>query len=900
MALAPGTRLGPYAIGAQIGLGGMGEVYRARDTNLGRDVAIKVLPEAFAQDPERLARFEREAKTLASLNHPNIATIHGLERAGGVLAIVMELVEGPTLADRIAQGPIPVDEALPIAKQIAEALEAAHEQGIIHRDLKPANIKLRPDGTVKVLDFGLAKALDPARGAIDASQSSPTISSPAMTRMGVILGTAAYMSPEQAKGRPADKRSDVWAFGCLLYEMLTGKRAFEAEDASEALAAVLRGEPDWTALPADLSLSMRTLIKRCLDKDPTRRVADIVIARYVLDEPAVVASVASDSTRALPISGVSRTSAKRRIATHATAVLLASAVVGTAAWSVGRSSVLPPRVSRFVINYQGAAALSVNSVDRDLAITPDGSRIVYVGNLGTQLFVRPLAALEPVAIYKGELRAPFVSPDGQWVGFIQGNSTLQKVALSGGPAVTLARLDGVPRGATWMPDDTIVFATTNPTTGLQRVSADGGPPTVLTRPDRAQGEVDHVWPEMLPGGRAVLFTISAPTGGLDVAQVAVLDLQSGTRKVLVRGGTHAQYVSSGHLVYAAAGSLMAVGFDPTRLETRGTPVPVIPQLMTTLAGAVNAVVAGNRTLAYVSGGDVSLGRQTLVWLDRQGRETPTAAPPRGYLYPRIAPDSTRVAFYSPDQEFDIFLWDFTRKTARRVTSDPAPDVYPVWTPDGRHLIFASERAAGRNLFSQAADGSGIVERLTDGPNAKNPTAVTPDGRSLLFTETSPKTGEDVLQLQLDGTHRVTPLVQTPFRERAGVVSPDGRWLAYEANANGQFEIYVRPFPAVDGGVWQVSTVGGMSPSWARSGSGQELFYVERSGALMRVGVKRSETWMPSVPAKLPIDLQSPFGNYDVSPDGQRFLTTGPRQTSAPTIVVVQNWHEELQRLVPTK
>jgi serine/threonine-protein kinase len=901
MSLAPGTRLGPYEIGAQIGVGGMGEVYRARDIKLQRDVAIKVLPEALAHNTERLARFEREARTLASLNHPNIAQIHGLQESDGTRALVMELVEGPTLADRIAHGAIPVDESLPIARQIAEALEAAHEQGIIHRDLKPANVKVRPDGIVKVLDFGLAKALDPAASATIDTTASPTITSPAlMTRMGVILGTAAYMSPEQARGRPADKRSDVWAFGYVLYEMLTGRRAFESQDVSEALAAVLRDEPNWTALPPDLSLSMRTLIKRCLDKDPARRIADISIARYVLDEPAIGVSSASESTRALP-SGGSRTSAKRRIATHTAAALLASAVVGAAVWLVARSSVLPPRVSRFLISLQGATALTVNSVDRNLVITSDGSRIIYVGDNATQLFVRPLDALEPAAIYKGDfLRGPFVSPDGQWVGFIQSNSTLQKVAISGGPAITLARLNGVPRGATWAPNDTILFATTDPTSGLLRIPAGGGAPEVLTRPDRAKGEVDHLWPEMLPHGRAVLFTISAPIGGLDAAQVAVLDLESRTHKVLVRGGSHAHYVSSGHLVYAAAESLMAVGFDPTRLETRGSPVPVIARPLTTVAGALHAVVAGNGTLAYVSGVSGGAVESALVWVDRQRRETPITVLPGLYINPRIAPDGTRVAFYKADPEFDIWLWDFAGTTVSRFTSDPGNDVNPVWTPESNRLIFASERGGTRNLFSQAGDGTGTAERLTKSPNAQNPTAVTLDGTRLIFTETAPTTGDDVMQLQLDGTHSVTPLVQTPFTERNGTVSPDGRWLAYEANDSGPLEIYVRPFPVEKAGLWRVSTGGGTSPRWAPGG--QELFYVNPSGALMRVGVERSQTWVATVPAML---SKEGFRSFDISPDGQRFLISkpsgGPDQDTSPTsIVVVLNWFEELKRLVPTK
>jgi eukaryotic-like serine/threonine-protein kinase len=496
------------------------------------------------------------------------------------------------------------------------------------------------------------------------------------------------------------------------------------------------------------------------------------------------------------------------------------------------------------------------------------------------------------------------------------------VAVTGGPAVTLTNLDGTGvRGATWGPDDTIIVATNAGATGLQRVGAAGGPVTVLTRPDRAQGEQDHILPEVLPGGGAVLFTIMAPTGGLDAAQVAVLDLRTGTRTILVRGGTDANYVPSGpgspkrgereggHLVYAAARSLRAVPFDLAHLQTRGTPVPVIPEVVTTGAGAVDAVVAGDGTLAYVSGGFGGAGGRpsTLVWVDRQGRETPIPAQPRAYFYPRLSPDGTRAAVYAADQESDVWLWDLGRTTLTRVTFDPGQDLYPVWTPDGRRLIFTSERAGIRNLYSQAADGTGAVERLTDSPNAQVATAVSPDGRRLIFTETAPKTGDDVMQMELDGTHRVTPLVQSPFAERNGIVSPDGRWLAYEANDSGRVEISVRSFPDVTSGHWQVSTAGGTRPLWARSG--QELFYVSPTGALMRVGVERSASWSATTPTLLVKEgyFTTPGTNpgrmYDLSSDGQRFLMMkegGADQTGAPPqIMVVQHWVEELKRLVPT-
>ena len=939
MSLSSGACVGPYEILSALGAGGMGEVYRARDTRLKREVAIKILPDSLAADPERLARFQREAEVLASLNHPHIAAIYGIEDAdpsagpghARVRALVLELVGGETLADRIARGPLPIDEALAITRQIAEALGAAHELGIIHRDLKPANIKITPDGVVKVLDFGLAKLTDPAHAPASDLSLSPTITSPAMmTGMGVILGTAAYMSPEQAKGREADKRSDIWAFGCVLFEMLTGKRPFDGEDVSDTLANVLKIDPDWSALPSEIPPAIRTLLQSCLTKDRRRRVADISTALFVLEKGASLApsssldAAVSQAQADTAVSEVRRglaRSTRRRVALASTAALLAGAVVaGALVWVVTRpADPVPPRVSRLPLAPSGAAALTINGNDRDLAITPDGSRVVYVGNRGTQLFIRALDALDPVAVFTGAPRGPFVSPDGQWIGFVDNAITLKKVAVTGGPAVTMATIDSnTPRGATWGPDDTIIFATLTPATGLQRVAAAGGPTTVLTRPDRAQGEGDHLWPELLPGGRAVLFTITAVTGGLDAAQVAVLDLQTGTRTILVRGGSHAHYMQAGraspaglaggYLVYAAAGTLRAVPFDLARLETRGTPVPVIPDVVTTNNGGADAVVAGDGTLAYVSG-SVAGAQRTLVWVDRQGRETPIPAPPRAYNLPRLSPDGTRVAVSAADQEQDLWIWDLPRTTLTRATFGATYDDYPVWTPDGRRVVFTSERVGARNLFWQAADGTGAVERLTESPNAQTSTAVSPDGRRLIFTETAPQTGEDVMQMALDGTRRVTPLVQSPFAERNGIVSPDGRWLAYEATDSGRVEIYVRPFPEVNSGHWQVSTTGGARPLWAPSG--QELFYLAPTGALMRVGVERGPSWAATTPTLLIkegyVTIQaSNLGRvYDIAPDGQRFLMIkeggGSDQTAAPPqLIVVQHWAEELKRLVPTK
>jgi serine/threonine-protein kinase len=505
--IAPGTRLGPYVISASIGSGGMGEVYRATDTNLKRAVAIKVLPAAVATDRDRLARFQREAEVLASLNHPNIAAIYGVEEANGTRALVVELADGRTLADRISQGPIPVAEALPIAKQIAEALEAAHEHGIIHRDLKPANIKLRPDGVVKVLDFGLAKALEPASATGVGATASPTMTSPAlMTGVGVLLGTAAYMSPEQARGDTVDKRADIWAFGCVLYEMLTGKRAFQGENVSDVLASVLARESDWTILPAGLSPVLGTFVKRCLHKNRRYRIGDAQSLRLALE-----GAFDTDAGRARS----SETAMRSVAAASAAAVALGGLLGGTAVrWSM---SPAPPRVVRTEVTTSGATALNLAGSARDIAITPDGSRIVYRG-LG-QLFVRPIDQLEPVPIRAvGNPYDVFVSPDGQWIGFFDG-TLLTKVAITGGPPVTICELEAAGRGATWGGDGTIVFATASSATGLQRVSADGGTPTALTTPDHNAGEGDHVLPQMLPGGRALLLTVTPANGNADSAQI---------------------------------------------------------------------------------------------------------------------------------------------------------------------------------------------------------------------------------------------------------------------------------------------------------------------------------------------------------------------------------------------
>ena len=881
----------------------MGEVYRAIDTNLKRAVAIKVLPTSVAADAERLARFQREAELLASLNHPHIAAIYGLEDADGVKALVLELVEGPTLADRIAQGPIPLDEAIPIARQIAEAVEAAHEQGIIHRDLKPANIKLRSDGTVKVLDFGLAKALDPAPASIDASQS-PTSTSPAMTRMGVIMGTAAYMSPEQARGKTVDKRSDIWAFGCVLHEMLTGRRAFEGEDISDTLANVLKIDPNWQALPAEVPAAIRALLRRCLDKDRRTRVADISTALFVLDEAAGLRGAVEGPAEVGPyVRG--KVSRWRRVVPAAGALIVGGAIVGGAVWWSMRTA--SPAVVRTTIATTESTALVTAGGVRDVAITPDGSRIVYHGT--NQLLVRVLNQIEPDVLGGlGTPTNPFISPDGQWIGFADGQR-LKKVAITGGPPVTIAPVDGVLRGATWGPDGTIVFATDATVTGLQRVSAAGGEPAVLTKPDSERGDRDHLWPEFLPGGGAVLFTIYPAIGGPDNAQVAVLDLKTGASKVLVRGGSHAHYVPTGHLVYGVAGTLRAVPFDLERLEPTGTPAPVLEGVWTTPLGAANFAVAANGSLVYVAGLARPASRNTIASVDRQGRVSPLpGVPPDLYRDVRVSPDGARLALAT---RTDVSTYEFARATLSRLTTDPAEDRSPLWTSDGQRIVFTSRRAGYLELFSRQADGTGADERLLS--RAKNLIDLhadgwSPDGSHVLFTEVSPASpinqcaiGETPIERSSD----VRVLVKSDFCNQFSALSPNRLWMAYQSNV-GREEIYVERYPEL-GSKLQISTDGGVRPLWSRNG--RELFFGGLDGRQMFVVPVQSGTTLVAGRPQVLFEaamIAPAVGSrtYDLAPDGRFIVILRAEEKTgsgtAPGLILVQNWFEELKRLLPTR
>jgi len=614
----------------------MGQVYRATDTTLSRQVAIKILPDAFAANPERLARFEREAKMLASLNHPNIAAIYAVDKSGGLHALVMELVEGDDLSQRISRSAIPLDEALPIAKQIAEALEAAHEQGIIHRDLKPANIKVRADGTVKVLDFGLAKAMEPT-GAMAASNSmSPTITTPAMTQAGIILGTAAYMSPEQARGRTVDKRADIWAFGCVLYEMLTGRPAFsKGTSTADILAAILEREPEWKALPAAVPSTVARLLRRCLEKDPRRRLRDIGDIRLDLDEASTAPPV--NVTRRAPGRAIVRSLVTA-------AILVALAVIAFAIRSLTRVATVPQPTMRFTLVPPVDQPFSLSEADRDFVISRDGTRLVYVSGNDGKLMVRAIDRLDAVRL--GNVtgaRSPFLSPDGQWVGFFVGVSSteLKKISMTGGPAISLCRGPGGARGAAWGQDDTIVFSTQ--AGKLLRVPASGGEPTVLSTPDSARGETGHIFPSFLPGGQTVLFTLTNVGDPLDNGQIVALDLKTGRRKVLLSGGSQPEYVETGYLVYGVTGALRAVRFNPATLDVMGDPVLVVDHV-TTIAttGAGEFSLSASGALVYLPGGVIGTAR-SLVWVDRDGREEPVGAPPRMYSYSRISPDGSRVA-----------------------------------------------------------------------------------------------------------------------------------------------------------------------------------------------------------------------------------------------------------------
>ena len=930
MSFAVGTRLGHYEVMAPLGAGGMGEVYRAVDTRLKRQVAIKVLPRVLAT-ADGVSRFEREAELLASLNHPNIAQIYGVvdaasaDRAGddvtasgerrgpGVQGLVMELVEGPTLADRIKQGPIAVHEALGIARQIAAALEAAHERGIVHRDLKPANVKVRDDGTVKVLDFGLAKLVSasepdpgPDLARSPALSQSPTLMSPAaMTGVGMILGTAAYMSPEQARGKMVDKRTDVWAFGAVLYEMLTGAHAFPGDDVADVIAAVMKSTPDWNAMPSDVPPVVLSLIKGCLEKDRAVRIGDLAVARF-----AFAADLgALTSSASAPIVTPSRW---RYVVPWAFAALLFGAAIS---WLIPRSPSSDARVTQLQTDVLPADQL-VNSVASTrpsrnaLAISPDGRSLVFVGMKGTtrQLYRRSLDRTDatPIAGTEGAL-APFFSPDGAWLAF-WADRTIKKMPIAGGPPASLLNdPPGLGFGASWGEDGTIYYATRP---GIYKVSSAGGMPESITSP---RGE-RHLSPHVLPGGKALLFT--SVTIGWDTANIVLRSLENGQQRVLIQGGTDARYVNTGHILYMKLGTLMAVPFDLASLQVTGQPVAMIESVMHSInapngndeTGVGQFAVSPTGTMAYILGGVGKFLESSFVWLDRKGVAEPlTTAPVRPYLFPRLSPGGDKIVVgirTGVGRGTDLWVYDVARGAPTRVTFDGAGN--PVWSPDGKRVAtFMNVGPTTSGLYTVAADGSGSPEPVKSVDGGQTPASwSTATGLVLLQQRGAQDVPSRVWVVPMQGDAKPTLFLESRFNLLYPEFSPDGRFVAYVSNESGGQEVYVQPYPG-PGEKIRVSTSGGGEPLW--SPNGRELFYRWQtpdrqqffSAAVTSVAPFRIDTPRLMFENKtFEYDNTVPIRSWNISPDGQRFLLLrfAPSTDKPVTSMhVVLNWTEELKR-----
>jgi eukaryotic-like serine/threonine-protein kinase len=902
LALAAGSKLGPYEVLAPIGAGGMGEVYRARDPRLNRDVAIKVLPGELAQDPERLARLRREAHLLASLNHPGIAAIYELDVSEGNPFLVLELVEGEGLDERLTRGPVPMDESLAIARQIAEALEEAHEEGIVHRDLKPANVKVTPEGKVKLLDLGLAKAYS-GDGATADSRAAHLSHSPTITRVGteagLLLGTAAYMSPEQARGKPLDKRADIWAFGVVLFEMLSGRRLFQGETTSDILAAVLKTDPDWSQLPDGTPLRLVRLLMQCLKREPRERLRDIGDGRIEIDR---VISEPEEGRAAAPASFLQPRG--RRGPGWIIGALILGITVGLS-WNMARLAPPAPQSARLVIQLPPEAPLALGTDRPALALSPDGSRLVYVADRRGRrmLYARRLDEFDVRLIAGTEgASGPFFSPDSQWVAFFV-DTLLNKVPYEGGAVVTLAEASPVTRGASWGPDDIITF-TSNPNGSFIRQSATRANAAPLNEdPLPGPGERSHAWPEVLPDGRTALFALDLG-GSFDDARVAAMNLDSRQTKVLLEGGTNPHYSPTGHLLFTRAGALLAVPFERQGLAVQGRPVRVVEGVRTESTGAAHVAVSQTGVLAYVSGGAESSER-TLVWVDGQGVEKPFFRP-GAFLFPALSPDGRHLALTIEDgSNTDVWVLDIQRDTLVRLTFHPDEDFGPVWSPDGQRIAFASEMLpGGPNLAWVAANGSGSPELLlTDkrGPREwNNPSSWSPDGRVLAFDADRPSLRQDVVLLPLDGERKAHPLLSTRFRERGAVFSPDGRWLAWVSDESGRDEIYLRPYPQ-PGEKLRLSNDGGSEPLWARDG--KELFY--RNGDRVMAVAFNPKLAAPVTQPRTLFEKRfqstsSKYGprDYDLAPDG-RFVMVKPSPDAPPTqIQVVMNWFEELKRRVP--
>jgi eukaryotic-like serine/threonine-protein kinase len=911
MPILPGRRLGPYEILSAIGAGGMGEVYKARDTRLDRTVAIKVLPTHVAGRTELRERFEREAKTIASLNHPHICTLYDTGHQDDVDFLVMEYLEGETLAQRLAKGALPIQQVLQYAIEISDALDKAHRKGVTHRDLKPGNIMLTKSGT-KLLDFGLAKL---AREAVPANvplSDLPTARDP-LTAQGSIVGTLQYMAPEQLEGKEVDARTDIFSFGAVVYEMVTRKKAFEGKSQASVIGAILKDDPPpISSLQPMTPPALDRVVKKCLAKEPEKRWQ---AASDICDELKWIGEGGSQVTLA-PIGAVKgiRVLGRRGLILSLGSLLVGGAIIGLAAWNL-KPAPSPQPVTRTVITLPPGQQLAGMENGSAVALSPDGTLLAYVARQGgtQEIYLRAMDSLEARPIPGTEEAInPLFSPDSEWVGFFAGGK-LKKVSVSGGAAVTLG--DAVAgRGASWGSQGMIAFAPTN-ITSLQQVSDAGGTRQPLTRLEK--GEVTQRWPEFLPGGRAVLFAAAPTTSNWNTAQVAVQVIGTGEARNLLQVGTQPRYAPSGHLVYIQGGNLMAVLFNPQRLAVTGAAVPVVEGvLQSPITGAAQYSISHTGSLVYLPGG-VQAAQRSLVWVSRTGAELSLAAPSRAYRGPRLSPDGRQVVVAIEELETQVWLYDLFRETLTRFTFEGNTNLGSIWTRDGKRIAFESNKEGPMNIFWQLADGSGGRERLTTSENLNIPGSWSPDGRELAFAEVNPATGYDIWIMQMGDpsqgsgqvpsagsgqVRKAQPFLQTPFNEGVPVFSPDGRWLAYVSDESSRFEIYVQPYPG-PGGKWQVSTEGGTEPVWNRNG--RELFY--RSGdKMMAVDITTEPSFAAGKPKVLFTGRYLPtpgtLSNYDVSADGQRFLMIKPGESveAAPTqINVVLNWFEELKRRVPS-
>ncbi|MGQ0733739.1 MAG: protein kinase domain-containing protein [Acidobacteriota bacterium] len=909
MQLTPGSEIGTLRIVSALGAGGMGEVYLAQDTRLGREVALKILPTALAHDPERRSRFEREARVLASLNHPNIATLHGLREFSGRAVLEMEFVPGDTMAERLERGPMPVDEALPVFRQIAQALEAAHERGVVHRDLKPANIKILGDGRVKVLDFGLAKALDVDPSRTDRRDHAHLDVTSSQSQPGMILGTARYMSPEQARGQQVDRRSDIWSFGCVLYEALAGRPPFVAATATDTLAAILREEPDWPALIGPPHL--QRLVRRCLRKDLQARLRDIADARLEIDE------MLQESAFLRPISGplVSHSSRLRAIGVAIGMTLLVLAVVWL--WRfLPPSGGAPSPPTRVAVTLPPGQAFVVGP-SPVLALSADGRRLVYVAagaGSPARLFLRPLESFEatPIAHTEGA-SAPFFSPDGQWVGFYA-RDAIRKVAFDGAPPIKITDAPTL-ASATWMHDGHILFATTLADDGLWRVSAEGGQAERLTTPDTSAQEVHHAYPHAISDARVVFSVLT--DDGVVGAVLSMAD-RKWRRLPQLRPGAGGLQLIANHLVMAQGGGLIAIPFDADKSEVAGSPVPIGERVAVTADEGATFAASQGGTLVYVPG-RTAVPRHSLVLVDRDGRAAPLNDVHAAYAQPRFSPDGRSLAFtIETETGADVWLQDLQRGTRVRLTTGDAADT-PVWSPDGVRVGFHVARATPWSLYARVADGSrpaepvltrarpeaaaawtrdpaeallpGFLPALT-GANPQYPMAWTPDGQALAFVERKPN-GERDIWIAAQGLDP-TPFLLTPADESSPDFAPNGRWLAYVSDESGRNEVYVQPYPE-PGGRWLISTNGGTDPMWSRDG--RVLYYLE-DDRLMAVPIQTGTTLTAGTPGRLFEGRYVRVGigrNYDLAPDGSRFLMVlSETPDSTPRVHVLLNWTAEVR------